>query len=406
MSTAIASRVDSNQIAIIQAAAGDCREALAMLKTSPEDLATGLSIAAAIRDLERALTPQIMAEIASLQGTSLGFKADKRYGPEELRAPVIEALVRGFRLVGNEMNVIAGNFYGAQAGFERKVTEFPGLTDLNLAYDVMEATNGVARVQCIATFRLRGEPKKWERQVENSDAGRFDNRIPIRVNSGMGLDAIIGKARRKFNAWIFDRLTGAAYPTPEGDMDGDDQPRRDMIPMFAGGPVKEENKPIDDGSPLLVSQYRAKFSAIAERAEIPKIMATAGRDASLTPEGKKAVAAMATEAGKIWPKKLDGGAAETDPPFNPPTEKEVAEHGGQQPPAGNGSKGTATLDDREVDFAVQGYVAQMQQAAEKRDSQELGRIKTCYGGDKRVQDDTSKSALKKAFNTALRTISG
>jgi hypothetical protein len=173
----------------------------------------------------------------------------------------------------------------------------------------MEVVAGNAKVQCIAEFKMDGTPQVLARQKQNTDAGVFDDRISVRVNSGMGVDAVEGKAKRKFFAWVYDRLTGVVTDTPEGEVgDGDTPTSKELIPSaFKGGPVKEEKPSEDDGCPLIVAEYRAKFSGIAEKPEIGKLMAMAGRDARLTPKAKSAVAAMATEATKLWPKKLDGG---------------------------------------------------------------------------------------------------
>lgn len=43
--------------------------------------------------------------------------------------------------------------------------------------------------------------------------------IPVRVNAGMGADAILGKATRKASAWLYNELTHAGIA--DGDAEGD-----------------------------------------------------------------------------------------------------------------------------------------------------------------------------------------
>ena len=412
MSTAIAARISQQEIVKINEAASECRTALQ--QAAGEELAGCLMAAAAMDTLRNCLTPAVMASVAALQGSAMGFKTDRDgkggYKSEELKDFALEAAVRGFRLIGNECNVIAGRFYGCKAGFERLVKNFPGLTDFADAYDIMETIGGNAKVQCIATFKLDGIPQKLARQKENTENGVFDNRISVRVNQGMGPDAIEGKAKRKFWAWIYDRLMGFDSDTPEGeagDADGE-TPRKEMIPMFSGGPVKDATPPEDDGCPLIVAEYRKKLAEVQARQDIGKLMAMAGRDQRLTAKGKQAVATIATEASKLWPNKIDGGSDESEPAFNPPTPEEVARHGNQNPQQPATGRTPQPEDEnmiRERDSRVEEYLGMIKQVAEVKDGMALGKVKALFIGDGVVNYHAgSMDRLKKAFNAALRTI--
>jgi hypothetical protein len=420
MSTALTARISTEEIATINAAAADCRTALQ--QAAGKELAGCLIAAEAMERLRSCLTTTVMQSVAALQGSTMGFKTDKDgkggYKAEELRDFTLEAAVRGFRLIGNECNVISGRFYGCKAGFERLVKNFPGLANFVDAYDIMEVVNGNAKVQAIATFTLDGVPQRLARQKENSESGVFDNRISVRVNAGMGPDAIEGKAKRKFWAWIYDRLMSVDSDTPEGevgDADGD-APRKEMIPMFAGGAVKEEKQAADDGCPLIVEEYRGKFSVVAERSEIGKVMAMAGRDSRLTPKGRTAVAALASEAQKIWPKRLAGDSDESEPPFNPPTQEEVKEAGqAERNGAGTKSQTQPTRSqnasnpdaDLERDSAVNQYLEQIALAVERKDRNELGRIKAHYVANGVVNYHVaSMRTLNGAITEAMKKIGG
>lgn len=142
-----------------------------------------------------------------LQGSRLGFLTDKDdkggYDTKTVRECLIEALLRGVQPVGNEFNIIAGQPYITKEGFARLVREFPGLTDLRENYGVPKMSDNGARVQCSASWKLNGVEDSLERE------------FAIKVNRGMGTDAVLGKAKRKLLAAVFDRLTGSEMPEGE-----------------------------------------------------------------------------------------------------------------------------------------------------------------------------------------------
>lgn len=171
-------------------------------------IAQTLALAEGIVKLEQAITPEVMRPIMALQGKRLGFLTDKDkdggYNETIVKRCTIEALLRGVRPVGNEMNIIAGNFYATREAFVRLLREFEGLTELRLDFAVPRMSNGGAVVLCKASWKLNGVPDSMEAE------------IPVKVNNGMGSDAILGKADRKMRARVFNRLSGSEFP--EGDV--------------------------------------------------------------------------------------------------------------------------------------------------------------------------------------------
>src|ERR1035437_2247928 len=108
-----------------------------------------LVVAQSIGELRGALTDEVMRPIMELMNTSLGFMTDqdpkrpsasnpqpKPYSIEIVRDCFIEGRLRGFYPVNNEMNIIAGRFYGALAGFERIVRNHPRVTNFKDSYEV------------------------------------------------------------------------------------------------------------------------------------------------------------------------------------------------------------------------------------------------------------------------------
>lgn len=213
-----------------------------------------LTVAQAVVDLRAALTPEVMAPIMALMNTPLGFKTDqdpnkpsannpqpKPYSVEQVREFFIESRFRGFHIVGNECNIIAGNFYGCAAGFERLVKKNPGVSNFKDFYEVprMVSDKG-AVIKCKAEWNQNGQPQTLERE------------FAIRVNAGMGADAIGGKAKRKLFAAVHGRLTGVV--TPEGDeadmaaIEVKADVKADASVLF-GGQSRSKTEPKDEAKP-------------------------------------------------------------------------------------------------------------------------------------------------------------
>jgi hypothetical protein len=180
-----------------------------------------IKMARGMQALRNVLTESaINGDFMPLQNTALGFLTDKPEGYDwkTVRECVIEGLLRGFRPINNEFNIISGRFYGAKNGFERIVREYPGLRNLafELGVPVMVADKG-ALVACEATWELDGEQMALSCQAPPKDGPGMDTRIPVRVNAGMGPDAILGKATRKMFARIYQKLSGCAAEVIEGE---------------------------------------------------------------------------------------------------------------------------------------------------------------------------------------------
>ena len=180
-------------------------------------------MAAAINALHRAITPEMLKDIMHLQGTGLGFLTDKDsgtgYDEKTVKLVAIEAALMGAHWVGNEFNIISARPYLTKNFFTRKLREFPGLTDLKLSpgVPVLMGDKG-ALVPYVATWKLNGVEMRIERLVTKLDDKReLDERICVKVNSGMGADAILGKAERKIKAAIYARLTGSDLTDGEVD---------------------------------------------------------------------------------------------------------------------------------------------------------------------------------------------
>ena len=163
-------------------------------------------VAGSIKTLRNILTPEVMRPIMELQNNPIGFLTDNQggYNIDTVRDCLIEATLSGVFPVGNEFNIISGRCYITKAGFFHKLKDFPNFTWIETP-DVpqlnRENTGAMVKVHLEWTLNKN----KFERTLN----------LAIRVNRGMGPDAIIGKAIRKARAWLWTTITGQEVPEGE-----------------------------------------------------------------------------------------------------------------------------------------------------------------------------------------------
>lgn len=218
--TDIVKAIDDATEQIQQALAKCNASALAELPA----LKQAVTLAAGVQHLRKALTDDIMQRVfMPLQGSKLGFVTDQDskggYDIATVRDCMIEGMIKGAQPINNEINIISGNCYVAKNGLKRMVMQWPGLTNLCLTPGVPQAAGDKgALIAMRATWRLNGKPMELYRgQTKDADGVVDDTRIAVRVNSGMGPDAIIGKAERKMYKAIYEILTGGAITVDDGD---------------------------------------------------------------------------------------------------------------------------------------------------------------------------------------------
>ena len=213
--TALVPRASEEAIAQLEAIAGECQH---MQRAALSAMQRTFRIAAAARALNQLITDDMMEDVMSLQNTPVGFlvaENDKAGNPINLpvatvKRVMIEATIKGLRMVGNEVNVFAGGkVYAAQAGLMRLVREWPGISDIRVNIYPSESRGQHRVVQCRASFVLDGETRTFDFTGNRA--------IPIRVNAGMGEDAIQGKAKRKLFAKLYESLCGVSHELVEDD---------------------------------------------------------------------------------------------------------------------------------------------------------------------------------------------
>lgn len=176
-------------------------------------------ISSAIGKLKELITSEYMKPIMELQGNRLGFKTDKDkdggYSESIVKNCLIEAVLMGVQPAGNQFNIIAGNSYITKEGFGFLLKNIQGLK-YDITFDLPRINNEKTSAAIVAKIH-------WEYKGETNDK-TMD--FPIKVNSFMGSDAVIGKATRKARAWLFNTINGTEFG--DGDVSDHDAKTLDV----------------------------------------------------------------------------------------------------------------------------------------------------------------------------------
>lgn len=189
------------------------------LTTGAQTVTEAFALARGLQRLRELITPEMMKDVMALQNTSLGFRTDQQGGYDQsiVKDCVIEALLRGVPLAGNCFNIISKRAYITKEGVTWQLRKVEGLTDLRISLGVPRNAAGGALVDCEATWKMNGA------------ADTLKATIPIRVNQGMGADAILGKAERKLRYRVYLQITGSEHSLPNVD-DIDEAPMKSAAP--------------------------------------------------------------------------------------------------------------------------------------------------------------------------------
>ena len=166
------------------------------------------AVAEAVYQLKALLTPEVMKPILNLQNTSLGFQTDRREGGyplDTVKECLIDAVLSGVSPVGNEFNIISGRAYITKNGMLHKLSTVDGLSyTMTPGIPKMAGEGGAAIIMAI----------DW---TFNGKTNHKDLALAVRINKGMGADAIIGKATRKAAAWLYQTVTGQTVDEGEAN---------------------------------------------------------------------------------------------------------------------------------------------------------------------------------------------
>lgn len=214
---------------------------------SVEDLMRPVVMAYAISAYREALTPECVAAIRQLAGTSMGFQCDRTdYDDEVIRSAVIEAFLNDVSIVGNEFNVISGRFYLAKNGWSKKLKKV-GCTQILPNVGAPEEVaagqpNNRGFRKFSAMFKASASCMKEGHRYETR-AG-FDKQMDTRIEAtayGRDLSEALSQLKGKAEARILRRLWFHVNDAIEPD--DDDVQRVDVTTI----PVQQVDDEIIDG---------------------------------------------------------------------------------------------------------------------------------------------------------------
>lgn len=162
-------------------------------------------VADAVQKLQQALTPEYMRPIVALMGKQIGFRTDKDTTPEKysenvVRECLIEAVISGVEPTGNQFNIIAGRCYITKEGYGHLLSKVDGL-NYRISFELPRINDKSAAVRAIIEWQILN----GEKQAQILD-------LPIKVNSFMGADGVLGKAERKARKWLYTHVSGVELP--------------------------------------------------------------------------------------------------------------------------------------------------------------------------------------------------
>lgn len=179
-----------------------------------EGMQRAVAMACGLVELQAAMSDDVVAVLMALQGNPMGFRSDKVYPPETVKACAISALLSGAYLVDDEWQIISGQCYLGQRYFLRKLREYPGVTDLEVVVEIPEQiTPTLLYVSGLARCRVNGiEVAVYAKKSEKHG----DSRIAVTAYKG-DLDQAQGKARKRLAQRLYERIAGVVISDVLGD---------------------------------------------------------------------------------------------------------------------------------------------------------------------------------------------
>lgn len=151
--------------------------------------------------------------IKSLMNTGIGFKTDRNpndpncknkeiYSDDIIKNCVVQAIMYGLRIHGNEFNILGGNFYATKEGLDRIVHSNPLLEEKakeKIKGFRQDDKTGIWGISFEYLYKLKGEAKVSEEVTAyvKGKIGNYD--IPF--------DAVMGKAKRKLFKVMYNDMT-------------------------------------------------------------------------------------------------------------------------------------------------------------------------------------------------------
>jgi len=232
----------------------------------------------AVDRLKAMITKDIADLLMKMMNTQDGFKTDRgeKQSNANNRTPydrqtVIDctaaALMRGVLFSGNMFNILFGECFITANGWLYKLQQIPGFSDFKVYPGTPAAANGQPAVRIGASWKMNGI--KDDLRDAKGDEGIV---FAVKVQSGMGPEAVVGKAKARAYRLIYETLTN----TKQTNVDDDDvsvlaaapvngtakaEPKAETPPATKADGEIVEPAPVDDGinEPPMVNAETVKL---------------------------------------------------------------------------------------------------------------------------------------------------
>ena len=184
---------------------------------SLDDFESQVRVAEYMDCMRTAIEP-FMPAIIKLRDSPLGFRTDRgkesnkpAYDEATVKECVVEALLRGVKLVGDQFNIIAGRTYITLNGY-RLLVNGSGCQQLTYEVDPIELNEKEHKIRGKAAWVLDGKNYSIEKQF-CCKAHLSKSGYPITT-----WEQTQGKATRKLFKSIYETVTGRAFHEPDEDV--------------------------------------------------------------------------------------------------------------------------------------------------------------------------------------------
>lgn len=196
----------------------DCRREIALAEQEGNEMVKAIVTAAAMNTLRQQLSaPEIMKDIKALVGSPLGIEVyppTAKHGDDVIRDVALEGLLSGARLTGGEIGIHSGKLYRTKKYWERMFRTLPGVVCDEPNLDKPNATKFgekiYASVEGTLTWRVNGKADKLEFKGQGA--------ILVLWNSGMGIEAVHGKAKRVAYRAAYAKVTNQQIEEDAADV--------------------------------------------------------------------------------------------------------------------------------------------------------------------------------------------
>jgi hypothetical protein len=163
-----------------------------------------------VKKIESILDEEFLTEIMSFQGKPYGFKVDSKsgYPKETVKDCVVQAMLFGAEVTGNEINILGGNMYLTKEYCENSLIKNKVWNRITLGFS-KQIENGTWVIPTKIEW-VDPRDEKPTKQSENLD-------IPVnKFSNTTKEDTLRGAAKRDALYWLIGTLRG--MPMPFGEM--------------------------------------------------------------------------------------------------------------------------------------------------------------------------------------------